>query len=107
MPDDLNATILFPFAIPVMEFEAVRSKGITQVGTFDLSVVITCDENYVTVFSETRDYREEFVGCGFIVNKIAQQNQSRGVIIAHQLAQPDLDRFHSPKRDEPPGRALA
>ena len=55
MPDDLNATILFPFAIAVMEFEAVRSKGITQVGTFDLSVVIAGDENYLALLSETGD----------------------------------------------------
>ena len=55
MPDDLDATISFPFAIPVMEFESVRGKGIAQVGTFDLSVVIAGDENYVALFSKTRD----------------------------------------------------
>ena len=55
MPDDLDATILFPFAIPVMEFEPVRGKGIAQVGMFDLSVVIAGNENYIALFSETRD----------------------------------------------------
>jgi len=55
MPDNLDATILFPFAIAVMEFEPVRGEGIAQVGTFDLSVVIAGDENYVALFSKTRD----------------------------------------------------
>jgi len=40
MPDDLDAPILFPFAIAVMEFEPIRSEGIAEVGSqaFDLSV---------------------------------------------------------------------
>ena len=57
MPDDLDATILFPFAIAVMEFEPVRSEGIAQVRSkaFDLSVVIAGEKNYVALFSQTRD----------------------------------------------------
>ena len=55
MPDDLDAPILLSFAIAVMEFEPVRGEGIAQVGTFDLSVVIAGDENYVALFSKTRD----------------------------------------------------
>ena len=55
MSNDLDATILFPFAIAVMEFELVRSEEIAQVVTFDLRVVIASDENYVALFSETRD----------------------------------------------------
>ena len=56
MPDDLDATILFPFAIAVIEFEPVRSEGIAQVRSkaFDLSVVIAGEKNYVALFSETR-----------------------------------------------------
>ena len=57
MPDDLDTTIAFPFAIAVMEFEPVRDEGIAQVSSkrLDLSVVIAGDENYVTLFSETGD----------------------------------------------------
>ena len=57
MPDDLDATILFPFAITVIEFEPVRSEGIAQVRSqaFDLSVVITGKKNYLALFSQTRD----------------------------------------------------
>jgi hypothetical protein len=55
MPNDLDTTILFPFAIAVMEFEPVSNERIAQVGTFDSSVVIAGDENYVALFSETRD----------------------------------------------------
>jgi len=49
MPDDLDAPILFPFAIAVMEFEPIRSEGIAEVGSqaFDLSVVITGKKNYL------------------------------------------------------------
>jgi hypothetical protein len=31
MPDDLDATILFPFAIAVMKFEPVGGEGIAQI----------------------------------------------------------------------------
>jgi len=57
MPDDLDATILFPFAIAVMKFEPVRGEGIAQVRSkaSDLRVVIASDENYVALFSKTRD----------------------------------------------------
>ena len=57
MPDDLDAPILFPFAIAVMEFEPIRSEGIAQVRSqaFDLSVVITGKKNYLALFSQTRD----------------------------------------------------
>jgi hypothetical protein len=55
MPNDLDATIFFPFAIAVMEFEPVRGEEIAQTVTFDLRVVISGDENYVALFSETRD----------------------------------------------------
>ena len=53
MPDDLDAPILFPFAIAVMEFEPIRSEGIAEVGSqaFDLSVVITGKKNYVSLYS--------------------------------------------------------
>ena len=56
MPDDLDAPILFPFAIAVMEFEPVRSEGIAQIRSeaFDLGVVIAGEKNYVALFSETR-----------------------------------------------------
>ena len=74
MPDDLDAPILFPFAIAVMEFEPIRSEGIAQVRckAFDLSVVIAGEKNYVALFSQTRDQREEFAGAVFIMNEIAQ-----------------------------------
>ena len=55
MPDNLDATILFPFAIAVMEFESVRGEEIAQAVPFDLRVVIAGDENNVALFSETRD----------------------------------------------------
>ena len=74
MPDDLDAPILLSFAIAVMEFEPVRDEEIAQAVTFDLRVVIAGDENYVALFSEPRDQREEFVRPGFIMNKIAQQD---------------------------------
>lgn len=53
MPDDLDAAILLSFAIAVMEFEPIRSEGIAQVRckAFDLSIVITGQKNYVTLFS--------------------------------------------------------
>ena len=56
MSDDLDAAISFPFAITVMEFEPVRSEGITQVRSkaFDLSVVIAGEKNYVALFSQAR-----------------------------------------------------
>ena len=109
MPDDLDAPILLSFAIAVMEFEPVRSEGIAQVRSkaFDLSVVIAGEKNYVALFSQTRDEREEFAGAVFIMNKIAQQNQGGGMIIAQQLAQPAFDGFHSPERDETPSQTLA
>ena len=31
MPDDLDATILFPFAIAVMKLEPIRGEGIAQI----------------------------------------------------------------------------
>ena len=31
MPDDLDATILFPFTIAVMKFEAVRGEEIAEI----------------------------------------------------------------------------
>ena len=88
MPNDLDATILFPFAIAVMEFEPVRSEGIAQVRckAFDLSVVITGEKNYVALFSQTRNQREEFAGAVFVMNEITQQNQGGGMIIPQQLA---------------------
>ena len=109
MPNDLDATILFPFAIAVIEFEPVRSEGIAQIRSeaFDLSVVIAGEKNYVALFSETRHEGEEFAGAAFIVNEIAQQNQGGGMIIVKQLAQSGLNRFHSPKRYKTPGQALA
>ena len=57
MPDDLDAPILLSFAIAVMEFEPVRGEGIAQVRSkaSDLRVVIASDENYVALFSKTRD----------------------------------------------------
>ena len=57
MPDDLDTTILFPLAIAVMEFELVRDEGIAQVDieTFDLSVMIAGEKNYVALFPETPD----------------------------------------------------
>ena len=109
MPNDLDATILFTFTIAMMEFEPVRSEGIAEVRSkaFDLSVVIAGEKNYVALFAQTRNQREEFAGAVFIMNEIAQQNQGGGTIIVEQLAQSGLDRFHSPKRYEAPGRALA
>jgi hypothetical protein len=91
MPDNLDATVLFPFAIPVMKFEPVGGEEIAQTVPFDLRVVIARDENHVALFSETGDEREKFAGGCFIVNEIAQQDQSRGVIIVQQLAQSSLD----------------
>jgi hypothetical protein len=57
MPDDLDTTILFPCAIAVMELELVRDEGIAQVDikTFDLSVMIAGEENYIALFPETYD----------------------------------------------------
>ena len=109
MSDDLDATILLPFAITVMEFEPIRGEGIAQVRckAFDLSVVVAGEKNYVALLAQTRDQREEFAGAVFIMNEIAQQNQGGRMIIVKQLAQSGFDRFHSPKRDETPGHALA
>ena len=109
MPDDLDAPILLSFAIAVMEFEPVRTEGIAEVRSkaFDFSVVIASEKNYVALLAQTRNQREEFAGAVFIMNEIAQQNQGGGTIIAQQLAQSGLDRFHSPKRYETPGHALA
>ena len=88
MPDDLDAPILLSFAIAVMEFEPVRGEGIAQIHSkaFDLSVVIAGKENYVALFSQTRDQRKEFAGAVFIMNEIAQQNQGGRMIIVKQLA---------------------
>ena len=109
MPDDLDAPILLSFAIAVMEFEPIRSEGIAQVRgkAFDLSVVVAGEKNYVALLAQTRNQREEFAGAVFVMNEITQQNQGGGMIIVKQLAQSGLDRFHSPKRDETPGHALA
>ena len=109
MPDDLDAPILLSFAIAVMEFESIRGEGIAQVRpkAFDLSVVIAGEENYVALFSQTRDQGEEFARAVFIMNEIAQQNEGRRMVIVKQLAQSGFDRFHSPKRDETPSQALA
>jgi len=64
MPDDLDAPILFPFTIAMMEFEPVRSEGIAQVRckAFDFSVVIAGEKNYVALLAQTRNQREEFAG---------------------------------------------
>ena len=85
MPDDLDAPILFPSAIAVMEFEPVRGEEIAQVRSqaFYLSVVIAREKNYVALLLQTRDQREDFASSVFIMNKIAQQNQGGGMIIPH------------------------
>src|SRR6476660_1337317 len=107
MPDDLDAPILLSFAIAVMEYEPIGTEGIAQVRckAFDLSVVVAGEKNYVALLSEARHSGEEFAGAAFIVNEIAQQNQVGGMIIAQQLPQSGLNRFHSPKRYETPGQA--
>ena len=109
MSDDLDATILLPFAITVMEFEPVRGEGIAQVRckAFDLSVVVAGEKNYVALLAHTRNQRAELAGAVFVMNEITQQNQGGGMIIAQQLAQTAFDGFHSPERDETPGHTLA
>ena len=74
MPDDLDAPILLSFAIAVMEFEPIGTEGIAQIRckTFDLSVVVAGEKNYVALFAQTRYEGEEFAGAVFIMNEIAQ-----------------------------------
>jgi len=53
------------------------------------------------------DQARDFARRGAIVDEIAEDNQTRRIVVAQQFFEAILDRLHSPKRKKIPSGALA
>ena len=108
VPHDLDPVRDIRGAMTVMKKKLLRLQRIDHLDVAaQLPVVVPGNDHHFTSPRETAQQLSRFPGRHFIVNQIAEDDQTPGPVFIHQFLEPFGDRRHSPHGNQPPGRALA
>jgi len=107
MANDLNAIGHIRCAMPVMKIKLIRFNRVAHLDLIaQVPVVISGHHDDFASFRKTAEQLGRFARCRFVVNQIAQNDETAGLILSDEFFEPFRNRRHPPQRHQGSGRAL-